>query len=82
MRPPICLCPLTVFVICGPDIVNSGVCGVVSSTASSSSRQDIVSVATGWGWVMGWIMGLILQLLTFSEDVFSCRTYFGFVDVY
>ena len=74
MRLPICLCPLAVFVICGPVIV-SGVCGVVSSIAS---RQDIVGVTTDWGWVMG----LILQLLRSNEDVFICRTDFGFVDVY
>ena len=67
---------LTVFVVCGPDIV-SGVCGVVSSIASSSSRQDIVGVTTCWGWVMR----LILQVLASNEDVFICRTYFGFVDV-
>ena len=76
MRPPIQLCPLTVFIICGSDII-SGICSMVSSIASSSSRQDIVSVITGWGWVIG----LILQLLTSNEDVFICRTYFGFVDV-
>lgn len=65
------------FFICGHDVA-CVVCrhGIIDGIASNICRHNMVSIVVG---EKNRVLGLVLWSL---KDVFICRAYFGFVDVY